>query len=359
MSTNKKNQHYIPKFYLRNFSFEGNNKQVGIYNLDRGFYFQTAPLKHQGSKDFFYGEDGVIEDLFSVMEAEFARIVNKLSKSMVLPKLKSTEHIHLLEFVSVMDLRNPIIIDYAANSRIELRRTVEALHPGKNIEESLREEISHKDAVALSLMHIKDAVDYSLDLELKLLINKTERPFITSDYPLVKYNQFLEGRKYDGGKTGFGCVGLQLILPINPELILILYDPKSYKVGYRKRKYLEITDIKSVEQLNLLQVLNCKSTLFFNQRMPEIKILKLVEKSRFYKRANVIDPVVYKGFESEEGGSNYISLGTTDCEIGLAIPGIKLISGINNRRMPNTMALLRENPQKLRILKERNRSGWS
>ena len=40
MVTDKKNQHYVPKFYLRNFSFEDNKKQIGLFNLENEFYSQ-------------------------------------------------------------------------------------------------------------------------------------------------------------------------------------------------------------------------------------------------------------------------------------------------------------------------------
>lgn len=53
MPTDKKNQHYIPKFYLRNFSYDGNKNQIGVFNIFNNIYVQQAKLKTQGSKNFF------------------------------------------------------------------------------------------------------------------------------------------------------------------------------------------------------------------------------------------------------------------------------------------------------------------
>jgi len=72
MKTDKKNQHYVPKFYLRNFSFQNNKKQIGVFNIENEFYFLKAKLKTQGSKNFFYGSDGVIEDSLSLIEGELS-----------------------------------------------------------------------------------------------------------------------------------------------------------------------------------------------------------------------------------------------------------------------------------------------
>jgi hypothetical protein len=46
--TEKKNQHYIPKFYLRNFSYENNGKQIGVYNILNEIFVSKGKLKTQG-----------------------------------------------------------------------------------------------------------------------------------------------------------------------------------------------------------------------------------------------------------------------------------------------------------------------
>ena len=65
MNSDKKNQHFVPKFYLRNFSFQNNGNELGIFNTKTEFYFKNAPIKAQGSKTFFYGHDGIIEERLS------------------------------------------------------------------------------------------------------------------------------------------------------------------------------------------------------------------------------------------------------------------------------------------------------
>ena len=91
------------------------------------------------------------------------------------------------------------------------------------------------------------------DLDVKILINKSNIPFITSDNPIVKYNQFLEERKWNGSKTGFGLVGLQIFVPLNQYITLIFYDSSIYKIGNRKQIKIEINRNDEIQQLNLLQ----------------------------------------------------------------------------------------------------------
>ncbi len=352
MSTNKKSQHYIPKFYLRNFSYYQNKRQIGIFNISNGRFFDTAPIKSQGSKDFFYGKDGKIEDILSKIEGKFAKYLRKLILFKDVPKRNTKEHIHILEFVMLSDLRNPIIINYSKQTRTGLKQKLEELHPGKNIEEGLKREVTHDEAVSLALGGIKEAVTNTVDLGFKLLINKTSTPFITSDYPIVKYNQLLEDKKHQGGKTGYGSKGLQIIVPINPEMILFFYDSGIYKVGFRKWNFLEIVNKNDVDQLNLLQLLNCQSTLFFNEKALKPYVQNLYEKSLRYKKANILEQKVYKAIDYEISKSNYISFGTSDCEIALKIPGIKYISGMKNIKLPNSMAIMRPKPEMIRRFKK-------
>jgi hypothetical protein len=51
-----KNQHFVPKFYLRHFSAD--KKSIHLLNLKSEKPIFGAPLKNQCSRDYFYGEDG-------------------------------------------------------------------------------------------------------------------------------------------------------------------------------------------------------------------------------------------------------------------------------------------------------------
>ncbi|MCF6263399.1 MAG: DUF4238 domain-containing protein [Xanthomonadales bacterium] len=50
MATNK-NQHFVPRCYLKAFSKDGEGLAINLFNIGRKRLIQNAPLKHQCSKN--------------------------------------------------------------------------------------------------------------------------------------------------------------------------------------------------------------------------------------------------------------------------------------------------------------------
>jgi hypothetical protein len=95
-----------------------------------------------------------------------------------------------------------------------------------------------------------------------LLVNKTPYKFITSDNPVAKTNQYLLGA-FDGGVAGWATTGLQVFVPISPELIVVFYDGKIYKVGNRKQDIVDVSSQADIKALNTLQLLNAHQNVYF------------------------------------------------------------------------------------------------
>jgi hypothetical protein len=120
MNSEKKNQHFVPKFYLRNFSYLGNEKQIGLYNTRNKFYFKTATLRDQGSRDFFYGTDGIIEDSLSEIEGHLSVVIKKILE-LDSPALSQDEQYILLLFIVLTGSRNPSKINGISEMTIKMR----------------------------------------------------------------------------------------------------------------------------------------------------------------------------------------------------------------------------------------------
>lgn len=222
VNTEKEKQHYVPKFYLRHFSFQGNGKQLGVFNLKSDFFISDGKLKTQAYKPFYYGHDGRIEDKLSEVETNSSRIIGDIISKKELPNTDSEEYLELMLFVILTQLRNPTIEKNILNSRKELIRRAKEFAPDVELpEDKLPKMMTHEEMVELALSSIETGMLYCRDLSAKLLINKTNIPFLTSDNPVVKYNQYLEFRKYPSGWLGYGTVGLQVIIPLNPEIAII------------------------------------------------------------------------------------------------------------------------------------------
>lgn len=354
-NTDKKNQHYIPKFYLRNFSFLDNQKQIGIFNLKKQFYFQKAKLKTQGSKNFFYGNDGALEDKLSEAEGVLANGIRKTIKSQWLPKSGSKEHVDLLVFVALTHLRNPVAINGHLNSLELMRKNLLEQHPDTDVDK-LVPRLTHEEAVEQSMANLEHVVENIVDLDYKLLINQTSNPFISSDFPVIKYNQFLESRNWSHGKTGYGNMGLQIYIPINDTLAYYLYDSKIYKAGNKRNNYVSLTEKSDVDQLNMLQMLNCHETLYFNERVSEHYMQTLYSNSKQYHRANQETIGVHDLVKSDDKErSKLMILGSTDVEIKLQINGIKMLPSSKFIKLGTQVAQMRTRPAEL--MNERHSKG--
>ncbi|MGP8213984.1 MAG: DUF4238 domain-containing protein [Bacteroidia bacterium] len=91
-------------------------------------------------------------------------------------------------------------------------------------------------SAALNLQSLVSSLEVATDLACKLIINNSDISFITCDNPVIRYNQFLEKRKFPGGREGLAIKGLQIFYPICPSLALLFYDNRVYKIGYKKQQ---------------------------------------------------------------------------------------------------------------------------
>lgn len=96
----------------------------------------------------------------------------------------------------------------------------------------------------------------------KLLKNSTNVEFITSDNPVVFYNEFIDFRRHDSN-TGFASKGLQIFFPIDPNNIILLYDHNVYRVGKDKKDFIEITDPRDIHEINTLRGCSYLENIYF------------------------------------------------------------------------------------------------
>jgi hypothetical protein len=355
MNTDKKNQHYIPKFYLRNFSFQNNRKQIGVYDINNCIYVQRGKLKTQGSEDFYYGKDGELENRLSEIEIHLANAINNIIETSELPK-KGTEYYQsLLFFTSITALRSPVFLDMMKGMNNSMKNELNKLDPNfKNFHDINK--LDDETLIQLLLSMSSKVSEIIWDLEIKLLINNTNTAFISSDFPIIKYNQFLE-KKNIASKTGYGLIGLQIIFPINDKFSIILFDSSIYKVGNKRDKFLLINNQKDIDSLNTLQFINCLTTIYFNEKTSEEYIKKIHQQSKKFKRANQgkseLSYLVKEGeipSEILKEKENLIIMNATDCETKLEIKGLKIHSKGKAMKSVNGNEL-RAHPEKLRHAK--------
>lgn len=337
--TNVKRQHYVPKFYLRRFSYKNNKKQIGVFNTKTLFFFETAKLKTQSYKPYFYGKDGTIENAFKPVEDKASQLINKISRDNYAPQKQTEDYAILSFFLILSNLRNLATSEKINQSEDNFKKIIEG---HGNLMKGY--DFSIKNAVGFGLSMIIEAILFSLDLEFKVIVNKTSIPFITSDNPVVKYNQYLEYRKWPGGITGFTTLGIQYFLPLDPQTMIIFYDPWTYKVGERKQKVIDVNSTTEISDLNLLHFLNCNETIYFNHQTGKEEILNLFEKSKKFEKANIAktkeQPMIYENGYIKPN-SSMIIISFSDCKIKLNLSFIKQTKQAKNHMLDNRVVQVR------------------
>jgi len=324
---NKKSQHYVPRFYLKYFSNTKDGKTISLFNIEKEIFVPSASIKHQACSPNFYDKDRVVENNLSKIEGVLAKIISEILYSKKLPIQYSEKHLLLLIFIISMCSRTK----YSAEETNEIiDKTFKIIfkeHP--KVKDILQDyKIGIKYPATYSLGIALQIVPIASDLEFKLLFNKTNVPFITSDNPVIKYNQFLEHKKAYGGITGFGVKGIQILLPLNPYFYIIFYDQGVYKIGNRKQRIVEINNIRDINSLNLLQFINANLNLYFNNDINEIYLdflSKQGNKFRREKKVNVNEYISNKKFDSPNLKSSLILSYPEDIKINLNISFVKLL----------------------------------
>ena len=123
-----------------------------------------------------------------------------------------------------------------------------------------------------------------MDMQIKLIQNSTSKELITSDNPISKYNQFLESRKFPFGHNGMASKGLQIFYPLAPNLLLIMYDPRVYKIGNKKQFSNIPMNESDVEFINVLTFLHTNKSIYATEKITDFQMEQLLEKSKKYEQ---------------------------------------------------------------------------
>jgi hypothetical protein len=123
-------------------------------------------------------------------------------------------------------------------------------------------------------------------------------------------------------------------LPLDPSRCLIFFDALIYKVGNRKEKSIKLSD-DDVDQINVLQVLNCWQNVYFNDEVGESYVRYIYEKSKKFTKAN--QPTakshgVVKGNEIVED-EHLIHFSNSDLLIKLSLSKIKFTRRANSMNL--------------------------
>lgn len=275
----KKNQHYVPQFLLKKFSAD--NSSISKYLIQENRIIPTCSIKNECSKDNFY-TDVKIEEKLGDIEASNAITIKNIEEG-GLRTIPQVDREHLYAFILLQDMRTKQAADDTGQMFEDLKSFLLQKGVTKDIEEALNNvDTGEKHSTMINLLTFADTAENIYDLKCKLLVNKTKTAFVTSDHPVVKYDQLYERIK--APYYSLASVGIEYILPISPDAAIILYDGNAYKIGHRKELSIEITNKDDIDKINLLTAMYADTCIYFKSEGISLDYLSdLISKANEHK----------------------------------------------------------------------------
>jgi hypothetical protein len=289
MATNK-NQHFVPRCYLKPFTINEGDTAINLFNLDRQRFIENAPVKNQCSGNYFYGKDIQLEKVIQSIEGKYADLLKRIVKS---------------EYVLNDDDKTILRIFWL----FQHQRTEAAALKMVSLNHDMAEEIGFqnpsfkieiKEAVMMAMRTFSTTMHVIDDLKICLIKNKSKIPFITSDDPAVLTNRWwLSDSRTKGDSFGMISAGSITLLPITPSILCCGYDGDVYSLSHN-HGIVDVRNEKDISLFNLHQLLNCRANLFTGNKTNTERIKKLCVDylSLRPKHKHILTYAVFDGIEN-------------------------------------------------------------
>lgn len=251
-----KQQHYVPRCYLKPFSLGAVGSAINLYNLPRNRAVRNAPVKGQCAKIYLYGTSLGLERALQPFEGEYARILRLLQD----PSTPPTED-------DLNALRAFAYLQYARTDMAIQRlrwlhnQMIDTMFKGRPVNPPDLD-LSDRAMMRTSIGLYSQIREYIDDLKVCIVKNETGTDFVTSDDPSIFTSRFYLQRLRDNA-FGIANSGALLFLPLTPHMLLMCYDGQVYTIPDKRGCYVSITNIDDAFALNELQYLHAAANIYF------------------------------------------------------------------------------------------------
>jgi len=256
--------HFVPQHYLRHFSSD--NKRIVAATLTPYRFLGQVPIEGQCQANNFYELNTTLNQMLWCSENDIAPVlVSVIHKKDF--NLHEANALKLLAVIFHMRTRKAaecakVFPKYMAKEFIQnaMRRGELPPLPEGNV---LEEVIDFSGASGFLMSQMIPCWIETQTLDCKLVESAPGVEFITSDNPVSILNQFCVDMKSLHSSVGFSKAGFQLLMPISPNLCLICYDAKVYKLGNRRDRVVRIS-ANDVEIVNALQIQTADTSIYWH-----------------------------------------------------------------------------------------------
>jgi len=191
MMSKVKEEHYVPRFYLKNFTIEGKGKSIYCFDkvLLKSF---VCEIEDVAREKYFYdvvpGNSEVEKDL-AELESSIAGALRKLISAQDIEKLNLSERKHVAVFAVIQELRTlewrEALKDLCLQVKDRLTEKELSEEMKKELEKVSRADF-HKELQLKFLRNVPQFVEMLFSMKWVLIENKTAMPFWTSDHPVSR-----------------------------------------------------------------------------------------------------------------------------------------------------------------------------
>jgi len=225
----RENQHYVPKFFLRNFTEpdeKRSDEKIWAFDKSNSSIFRTN-LRNVAAQRGFYDIDDVsipTESLLSELEGHAALVLRKIIEERSVGSLSFAERKWLSIFCAVQFVRVPNLREKHSAFEDSIKRKI--VESGGDVNSVVGfKPMTAKDlkefATHIILRAAKEFAPHFANKVCLLLETSMSDPFFVSDNPITLHNEN-DFRPY--GNLGLAVAGIQIYLPITPTLTLTFWD---------------------------------------------------------------------------------------------------------------------------------------
>lgn len=277
MSIQKK-QHFVPQFYMRNFSNKGT---FSIINMKENIARYNIPIKGQCQMNNYYDVHNVKnwEERLSRLENGWAKTIRNIVGEKDNYILTEDDKEQLIIFATFQNSRSTRARDSFISMKWESLKVMHHMEKrniiNDNNEAVLRKHFEklHNDAPSILLNIVEKGYKFLLDLNVKIIEYDTKDKLIASDNPIIYSNRIYPN-------VGAMMAGLLIFFPISSSQLVVLYDGKIYKnIG----EYSVSTNNDEVRKLNSYQLVAANNLVFGLDNYTFSNVSKLMD-SIYLKR---------------------------------------------------------------------------